>query len=137
MVKAFFINVGLFVVLLMVGCSVTKRSSCAKQYMNNQKFIYLSSNGQLTSKFFLIKDTVQLEYAGTNLYSESFVNWVSCNEYSLIIKRIYYAEEGLQPGDTLFVKLQSFDKDTVMCNATAYNHTFSFKLLKDVIEEKK
>lgn len=136
MVKTFFIIIALFVMLLMVGCSVAKRISCAKQYMNNKKFIYLSSDGQLTSKFFLIKDTVQLEYAGTNLYSESFVNWVSCNEYSLIIKRIYYTEEGLQPGDTLFVKLRYFDKDTMMCNATAYNHTFSFKLLKDVIEEK-
>jgi hypothetical protein len=116
---------------------MAKQSSCAKRYMSNQKFIYLSPNGQLTSKYFLIKDSVQLEYAGTNLYSESFVNWVSCNEYNLIVKRVYYEEEGLRPGDTLFVKLQAFNKDTVICNATSYNHTFSFRLLKDMTEKKK
>jgi hypothetical protein len=105
--------------------------------MNNHKFIYLSPKGQLTSKYFLIKDSVQLEYSGTNLYSESFVNWVSCNEYNLIVKRVYYEEEGFRPGGPLFVKLQAFNKDTVICNATAYNRTFSFRLLKDMAEKKK
>jgi hypothetical protein len=54
-----------------------------------------------------------------------------------IVKRVYYEEEGLGPGDTLFVKLQAFKKGTVTCNATAYNRTFSFRLLKDMIEKKK
>lgn len=135
--QALFISVVLFFILLITGCSMTKQSSCAKRYMSNQKFIYLSPNGQLTSKYFLIKDSVQLEYAGTNLYSESFVNWVSCNEYNLIVKRVYYEEEGLRPRDTLFVKLQAFNKDTVICNATAYNRTFSFRLLKDMTKKKK
>jgi hypothetical protein len=135
--KTLFISVVLFFILLITGCSMAKQSSCAKRYMSNQKFIYLSPNGQLTSKYFLIKDSVQFEYSGSSLYSESSVNWVSCNEYSLILKRIYYEEKGLQPGDTLFVRLQFFDKDTVICNATAYNRTFSFKLLRGITEEKK
>lgn len=136
MAKVLFINAVLFVAFLMTGCSIVKRSFCAKRYINNQRFIYLSSSGQLTSKCFLIKDSVQFEYAGPDLYSESFVNWISCNEYSLIIRRVSY-EGGLRPGDTLFVKLQAFDKDTVICNATAYSHTFSFRLLKDVTEKNK
>lgn len=136
MTKAFFIN-AVLLVLLIAGCSTAKQGSCVKRYMNNQKFIYLSSNGQLTSKYFLIKDTVQFEYSESNLYSEAFVDWISCNEYNLIVRRIYYEGGGLHPGDTLFVKLHSFDKDTLTCNATAYNHTFSFKLLKDTSKENK
>lgn len=116
-------------VLLMIGCLTAKRDFCAKQYMNNHKFVYLSSDDRLTDKYFLIKDTVQLEYSGDSLYSESRVNWRSCNEYNLIINKVYY-EEGLRPGDTLFIRLQSFKKDTVLCSATAYKHTFFIKFLK-------
>lgn len=129
MTKQSYIGVITFNVLLLIGCTIAKKNFCGKGYMNNQRFTYVSDEG-LTSKYFLIKDTMQLEYSGDKLYSQSTIKWSSCNDYILIIKRIYYTEAGLQPGDTLSVKLQSFKNDTLICNATAYNHSFTFKLLK-------
>ena len=119
--------------MLFVGCLSTKKKFCAKSYMNTHKFIYVD-NGRLTEKFFLIKDSVQVEYSGTNLYSESAINWNSCYSYSLIIKKIYY-REGLQPGDTLLVRIQSFNKDTLKCIASAYGHSFPIELLKTNMQQ--
>lgn len=61
------------------------------------------------------------------------MKWKACDEYYLIINQTYYREGGLQQGDTLFVKLQTFNNDTVSCSATAYNQTFIIKLLKTKI----
>jgi hypothetical protein len=87
-------------------------------------------DGALTNKYFILKDSVQLEFSGNNLYSESAIIWNTCYDYSLIVKKIYYKEQGLQPGDTLSVKIQSIKMDTLQCIASAYNHSFPIKLLK-------
>jgi hypothetical protein len=84
----------------------------------------------LTPKYFVIKDSVQLEYSSIGLYSESVIKWNTCNEYILIIKKIYYTGGGLQLGDTLSVKVKSFNKDTLICAASAYNQSYSFQLLR-------
>ena len=87
-------------------------------------------DGALTDKYFILKDSLQLEFSGNNLYSESAIIWKTCYDYSLIVKRIYYKEKGLQPGDTLSVKIKSFKKDTLECIASAYNYSSTIKVLK-------
>lgn len=128
MTKIFCILLGLFYILL-AGCSFSKKTFCAKKYMSNYKFMYIV-DGALTDKYFILKDSLQLEFSGNNLYSESAIIWKTCYDYSLIVKRIYYKEKGLQPGDTLSVKIQSFKKDTLEAIASAYNYSFAIKLLK-------
>lgn len=120
--------------ILSEGCSSAKKNFCAKKYMSNHKFIYIA-DGALTEKYFIVKDSLQLEFSGNSLYSESVINWNTCYDYSLIVKRIYYKEEGLQPGDTLSIKIQSFKKDTLVCIASAYNHSFPIKLLKSNVQQ--
>lgn len=115
--------------ILSVGCSSLNKSFCANKYMSNHKFMYIV-DGALTNKYFILKDSVQLEFSGNNLYSESAIIWNTCYDYSLIVKKIYYKEQGLQPGDTLSVKIQSIKMDTLQCIASAYNHSFPIKLLK-------
>lgn len=131
--KILYIYLGAYFILL-VGCSFLRKNFCVKAYMNNHKFTYIAADGTLSSKYFIIKDTLQFEYSGNELYSESIINWKTCNEYSLIIKRIYCDEKGLQPGDTLSVKIQSVKKDTIRCIASAYNHSFPIKFFKSNIE---
>jgi hypothetical protein len=101
-----------------------------KEHMDNHKFTYLS-DGALTSKYFIVKDSVQLEYSDGQLYSESIIKWNSCTEYSLFIRKIYYTDAGLQPGDTLRVKVNFLSKDTLLCNASAYNQRFAFKIFRN------
>ena len=128
MTKIFCIWLGAFYILL-AGCSSSEKSFCAKKYMSNHKFMYIV-DGALTDKYFILKDSLQLEFSSNNPYSESAIIWNTCYDYSLIVKRIYYKEKGLQPGDTLSVKIQSFKKDTLICIASAYNYSFPIKLLK-------
>lgn len=96
--------------------------------MNNQKFTYIS-DGKLTSKYFLIKDSIQFEFADNNLYAKSVIRWSTCRDYVLILKEKYY-KDGLKLGDTLYVNLQSLNNDTIKCLASAYGKTFEIKMLK-------
>jgi|JI6StandDraft_1071083.scaffolds.fasta_scaffold84203_2 hypothetical protein len=115
--------------ILLAGCSSLKKNICVKKYMSNHKFMYIV-DGVITNKYFILKDSIQLEFSGNDLYSESAIIWNTCYDYSLIVKRIYYKEKGLQPGDTLSVKIQSSKKDTLECIGSAYNHSFLIKFLK-------
>lgn len=128
MTKIFFIWLVAFYILF-ACCSSSKKTFCAKKYMSNHKFKYVVA-GVLTENYFILKDSIQLEFSGNDLYSESAIIWNTCYDYSLILNRIYYKEKGLQPGDTLSVKIQSVKKDTLDCIASAYNYSFSIKLLK-------
>lgn len=127
-IKIFSIWMGVFYIIF-IGCSSLRENFCAKQYMDNYKFRYIV-DGVLTEKYFIFKDSIQLEFSGNELYSESAIIWNTCYDYSLIVKKIYYTEKGLKPGDTLSVKIQSFKKDTIDCIASAYNHSFSISFLK-------
>ncbi len=128
MKKIFCICLGIFHILL-VACSSSKKYFCAKEYMSNHKFTYIV-DGALTDKYFILKGTLQLEYLGNNVYAESTIIWNTCYDYSLIVKRIYYKEQGLQPSDTLSVKIQSIKNDTLECIASAYKYSFPIKILK-------
>ena len=118
---------------LLLGCLSARESFCAKKYMNAHKLIYID-NGRLTEKYFLVQDSLQFEFSGNTLYSESKIIWNTCNSYSLVIKKIYYEGDGLRPGDTLVVGVQSFNKDTITCIASAHNYSFSIKLLKSTVQ---
>jgi hypothetical protein len=97
--------------------------------MNHHKFTYLSGKMR-SSGYFVIRDTVHLEYSSTGLYAESTIKWRSCNIYVLTVKKIYDENGGLQVGDTLSVKITSIHKDTLTCDASSHNHTFSFQYLR-------
>lgn len=97
--------------------------------MNHHKFTYLFEK-VAASRYFVIKDTIDLEYSSNGLYAESMIKWRSCHEFVLIIEKINDASAVLQPGDTLSVKVTSVHNDTLMCDVSSHNRTFSFEYLR-------
>lgn len=130
--RIIYIFLGSFCIFI-IECSSLKKGFCAKQYMNKHKFVIIK-NDSLTTNYFIIKDSLQTEFLGTDLYSESVIIWNTCDEYSLILKRAFYQGNGLQSGDTLLVKIKSFKKDTLELIGTAYNHSFPIKVLRSTIK---
>jgi hypothetical protein len=95
--------------------------------MNNHQFNYFSDRS--LDGFFTINDTAHIEFVNGRLYSKSKVVWTTCNNYFLVVKEANY-ENGLRPGDTLYVKLLSLHKDTLTYLASAYGQSYQLKVIK-------
>jgi hypothetical protein len=98
--------------------------------MDHHRFTYLANPGA-DSFYFVINDTVQLEYSGKSLRYESIIKWRSCYSYILTVRKVYFEDSVFRPDDTLAVNVTSMDKDTLICNASSHNVTFPIRLLRN------
>jgi hypothetical protein len=112
---------------LLFSCSSPRKGICFKEYMNGHKFYYFSND--LVTGYFLINDTIQVEYTDEKFYAKSKVVWLNCNNYILIIADVNY-NEGLKIGDTLYVNVLSLKKDTITYMASAYDQSYRFKAVR-------
>jgi hypothetical protein len=127
--RNFIVSLSCVIVLLIEGCSTPMKDACASSYMNHHKFIVLSGKAP-ASGYFVIEDTIHLEYSSKGLYAESAIKWISCSIYVLTVKKIYDENGIFQTGDTLSVKITSIHKDTLTCDASSHNRTFSIQFLR-------
>lgn len=127
--RNFILSLSCVLVFLTEGCTIPWKGVCARSYMNHHKFAYLSGRS-LSSRYFVIRDTIHLEYSSTGLYAESTIKWRACNIFVLTVRKIYDENGVLRTGDTLLVKITSVHKDTLTCDASSHNRTFSFRFLR-------
>jgi len=114
----------ILILVIFSGCGVVRLNDCAKNQLNGLRFHYEEKKND----YFEFKNDVYYEFSDGNKYAKSQITWVDCNNYYLIVKEASYTD-GINLADTLFVKINSFLRDTLFLTASAKGNSFDIKVI--------
>jgi len=80
--------------------------------------------------YFIMQDSLQIEFLNERVYGKSKVIWLNCNSYLLEICEANFPEISSKIGDTLRIDILSLRNDTLTYEASAYGYSFTFKAVK-------
>lgn len=107
------LKTALVISLTFISFQVKNKPTCYKNLLTNHKLGYVGLNVNSDNSFFYFTDSSKIETINGKIFSESKMQWKSCSEFVLTIKRIA-DNPTFKIGDELKGRILGVNSDTVL-----------------------